>query len=252
MDLSAQLPYRESINSSKKAARLPDVILFDIDDTLYSTTRPHQVGMDMVFKELAKITSLDQLQLQQLYLQARNEVKLLLGDTASSHSRLLYFQRLLEYSEARDIPLMSIKLEHLYWVQYLKCISPDSSLRQMMGKIKSKGIKIGIVTDLTARIQMKKLIKLGISSNVDFVVTSEESGLDKPNFVCFMLANQKANPANKEINYWMIGDHLKKDLLGAKIELNAQTFWINPFNRQPSVDCVDHSISSILELSNYI
>ena len=85
---------------------------------------------------------------------------------------------MLENIDCKDIPLESLKLENIYWDTFLSSESP-SGLVQLFQKIKSLDIKIGIITDLTASIQMKKLIQLKVSPYIDALVTSEESGLDK-------------------------------------------------------------------------
>ena len=101
---------------------------------------------------------------------------------------------------------------------------------------------------------MKKLIKLNISTFIDVLVTSEESGQDKPNFDCFSLINEKINPQFKLLNYWMVGDSIIKDLKGAKIELNATTFQMKKYinNDIQNSECVDLSISDINQILDYL
>lgn len=236
----------------------PDIILFDIDDTFYTTKGPHHRAIDISLKRFSSLTQIPASHCIELYLQARNSVKLFLGNTASSHSRLLYFQRMLEncdYNSANlDKSAFSLELEELYWTSYMQEMPRDPCLEDLMITIKTLGIRIGIVTDLTAQIQMRKLMRLGISSHVDIIVTSEESGLDKPNFNCFALANEKMNPTNLKLDFWMVGDHLQKDLLGAKVELEARTFWINPLASSLVTlpHFVDHSIVSVHELQPFL
>ena len=119
--------------------------------------------------------------------------------------------------------------------------------------IKKKGILIAIVTDLNAQIQMKKIIKLEISHLIDCLVTSEEAGLDKPNFSCFSILNEKINKNNIPLKYWMVGDDIRKDLIGAKIELEARTFWIDIFEKGNKKNrYIDHQINSLLEINEFI
>lgn len=245
-------------HTDDKMARKPGVILFDMDDTFYTTKGPHHCAIDVSLKRFSSLTQTPASRCSELYLQARDSVKLFLGNTASSHSRLLYFQRMLENCEYKSANLdkleISLELEELYWTSYLQEMPRDPCLEELMITIKTLGIRIGIVTDLTAQIQMRKLMRLGISSHIDIVVTSEESGLDKPNFNCFALANEKINPTNRKLDYWMVGDHLQKDLLGAKIELEARTFWINPLASSPGPlpHFVNHSIVSVHELQPFL
>ena len=51
-----------------------------------------------------------------------------------------------------------------------------------------KRYSIGILTDLTSHIQLRKLTYFGLEDIFDAVVTSEEVGADKPNDKVFKLA----------------------------------------------------------------
>ena len=233
----------------------PDVILFDIDDTLYSTETIHKAALLETISTFSDLYGLCNKESLQLFEQSKNSVKLVLGKTAASHSRLLYFQRILENMCLDDIPKRAIDLEEIYWSTYIKNIKQDDRLITVFKDIRKKSIKVGIVTDLTAHIQMRKLIKLGVSPYINAIVTSEESGQDKPNFVCFSLINEKLNHHHSMLNYWMVGDNTEKDLKGSKVELNATTFLIsNDLNKmtQSTNSCIDVILKQIYSISEYI
>lgn len=233
----------------------PDIILFDIDDTLYKTVNVHNIALSKSLSEFANLCGLGKDEINQLFENSKNSVKLVLGTTAASHSRLLYFQRMLETIGLDDIPKKSIYLEQLYWDTYIENIQKDNRLIKIFELIRENSIKIGIVTDLTAHIQMRKLIKLGVSSYINAIVTSEESGQDKPNFVCFSLINEKLNWHHSRLNYWMVGDNVEKDLKGSKIELDATTFLISNDQDKASQATnlsVDVELNQIYSIKNYI
>lgn len=232
----------------------PDIIIFDIDDTLYGTKDPHYRAINASFKFINKITKIDLENIEEAYKRSRKEIKLLLGNTAASHSRLLYFQRLLETYKNKNFIENSLKCEEIYWSNYLDKIILNDKVPQLFKNIHEKNIMIAIATDLTVNIQMKKLIKLEISRYIDALVTSEESGKDKPNFDCFSLLNEKINPQFKPLNYWMVGDSILKDLKGAKIELKATTFLVREYIQDKNADnqCVDFYLNSVSELSKFI
>jgi putative hydrolase of the HAD superfamily len=79
---------------------------------------------------------------------------------------------------------------------------------------KDKGIKMCIVTDLTAQIQMRKWIKLDLGRYIDFLVSSEEAGIEKPASYMFELAMEKLGV--KAEDCIMIGDSEEKDIKGAE------------------------------------
>ena len=55
------------------------------------------------------------------------------------------------------------------------------------------GVRIGLGTDMTAYMQYEKLIRLGLMEYMDFIVSSEEAGTDKPGNAFFMLCARKAD-----------------------------------------------------------
>ena len=232
---------------------LPDCIIFDLDDTLYRTKSPHDIALKKSLVELSNILGIELPKVTNNYFKARSEIKLILGETAASHNRLLYFQRLLEMYSMVNFSSYALKIENLYWTEYLNHMRPFDGLKKLMINIKKKGILIAIVTDLNAQIQMKKIIKLEISHLIDCLVTSEEAGLDKPNFSCFSILNEKINKNNIPLKYWMVGDDIRKDLIGAKIELEARTFWIDIFEKGNKKNrYIDHQINSLLEINEFI
>ena len=102
---------------------------------------------------------------------------------------------------------------HLYWDSLLSSARPEEGVLQLMQLLKTKGIGIGIGTDMTAYIQYKKLEVLGVSSYIDWIVTSEEAGAEKPAGRFFNLCAQKAGAAPSQCAF--IGDSLEKDVEGA-------------------------------------
>ena len=82
-----------------------------------------------------------------------------------------------------------------------------------MQDLKRRNIRIGVGTDMTAYIQYKKLTALGLAPYVDFIVTSEEAGVEKPDPHLFEICIEKAGVSADECAF--IGDSLKKDVEGS-------------------------------------
>ena len=87
---------RMKIYDSSKFNKLPDGILFDTDNTLYPYDPAHNAAFEALINKLSKNFSIEKNQFVKFYNEARKDVKERLGSTASSHSRLLYIQRMLE------------------------------------------------------------------------------------------------------------------------------------------------------------
>ena len=73
-------------------------------------------------------------------------------------------------------------------------------------------------------IQMKKLVDLKVDHYFHFVVTSEETGQDKPFSKMFSYALEKAQVKPEEA--CMLGDNFKRDILGAN-QLGMDAYWLN-------------------------
>ena len=64
-------------------------------------------------------------------------------------------------------------------------------VKEMLEDLRLLEVPIAIVTDLTAQIQYRKMVYFDLDKFFDYVVTSEESGFDKPHPSSFKLAVEK-------------------------------------------------------------
>ena len=191
----------------------PKAIIFDTDNTLYPYIPAHKAAIKSVVKKGSQILGISYQSFNKAYSSARQEVKQRLGNVASSHSRLLYAQRAVEILGMKSQILLSLDLEQTYWRTFLTSCELFPFIRELLAYIKSKNIKTAIVTDLTAQIQFRKIIYFGLEDFFDYIVTSEESGKDKPDKSSFELI---LNKLNLEANAcWMIGDSFDADIVGS-------------------------------------
>ena len=188
-------------------------ILFDLDDTLYRYKIPHEKSLKEVYKTLNKNIKISFKEFLKLYNISKTEIQRELSGTASSHNRVLYFQRLIEKTHNTVKPDLILKLYKTYWNTFLKNIKLFKGVIQLLKELTKRKIKIAIVTDLTAHIQLRKLHKLGISKYVNTLITSEEAGSEKPHSNMFLSALNKLNILSKEVIY--VGDNPKRDMEGA-------------------------------------
>ena len=133
---------------------------------------------------------------------------------ASSHSRLLYIQRTIELLGLKSQLLLTLDLEQTYWRTFLQSCKLFPNVRELLTELNKYKIKTAIITDLTSQIQFRKIIFFGLEQYFDYVVTSEESGFDKPSKYPFELALKKLNLSPEEC--WMIGDNLYADIYGGQ------------------------------------
>jgi len=88
----------------------------------------------------------------------------------------------------------------------------DPVVVETFDAIGEAGLDIVIVSNLTTRIQLKKIEHLGIEGSVDLVVTSEEAGSEKPASVMFTLPLSQLDLRPSEVV--MVGDSVTADIEG--------------------------------------
>ncbi|MBI4452506.1 HAD family hydrolase [Candidatus Woesearchaeota archaeon] len=188
-------------------------VLLDLDNTIYKYEICNSNALQKVLRDFSKRFKMTYKEAEKIFYIARLQVKKLLEGTAASHSRLLYFKRTIENFTGKTSPELSLYYNKLFWEEYFKFMKLSPAAKEFLAACKNNGIKVAILTDLTAEIQLRKIIHLEISKFVDLVVTSEEAGKDKPNPQVFVSALKLLKYAPEEVI--MIGDSDKRDLMSA-------------------------------------
>ena len=209
------------ILNPQQVTQLPDAFLFDTDNTLYPYDPAHNVAMNAVRVKVASTFSIGETDVDKAYEEARRQIKHRLKHTAASHSRLLYLQRMLEIMGLGSQVLLALDFEQTYWRSFLSNAVLFDGVKDVLDDIRLLGIPTAVVTDLTAQIQFRKIVYLGLDHYFDYIVTSEEAGHDKPHERPFQIATEKMRPKGDRI--WMIGDNPVNDILGAREKINAVT-----------------------------
>lgn len=203
-----------------------DGVIFDLDQTLANTenyilsspdniAKPEQYAEWHVFKYLEpklKIISweifLDE------YFKARSQIKEDLTHTAASHNRYLYIQRTLENIGLQFSPDVVYKATQVYWDHVINNMSLFPFVEIVLKRVKLNNMVTGVVSDLTADIQIQKLEALDIAQYIDYLVTSEEALADKPDPRPIKLLLSKMQLHNSEVV--LIGNNPKTDIKGAR------------------------------------
>jgi len=209
------------IYNREQFARLPHAFLFDTDNTLYAYDPAHKAALQAVKEKVVSTFSISGQDFDEAFKEARNQVKTRLMHTASSHSRLLYLQRMLEIMGLGSQVLLALDFEQTYWRTFLSKATLFDEVKELLDDIRVLGIPTAIVTDLTAQIQFRKVVYFGLDKYFDYIVTSEEAGFDKPHQAPFQIALEKMRPKGDCI--WMIGDNPISDIRGARDKINAVT-----------------------------
>jgi putative hydrolase of the HAD superfamily len=222
-------------------------ILMDLDHTLYDYDPCHKAGMKAVFDWMNITFGIAFDDLESAFSKSRKHINKSLMETASSHNRILYFQRMLETLQLPSLQ-HSITLYNLYWDTFLDKIKLDEGVLDTLQEFKALKKKICLLTDLTAHIQHRKLHRLGIFNLLDYMVTSEEAGREKPDPVMFSLALNKLTMMRTEV--CMIGDNFEKDIMGAD-NFGISSYWLNRESQHLELPESSAEIKSFSELLNH-
>ena len=238
-----------NVHNPGKFVDPPRAVFFDLDNTLYPYQPAHESGMTAVRRKADRSIGASEDDFNEAFEIARTETKNQLGTAASSHSRLLYFQRTLEHLGLRSQALLSLEFEQTYWSSFLSAAEPREGVFAFLDLLARLSIPKVIVTDLTTQIQLRKLIYLELDRHFEYIVTSEESGIDKPDRSSFDLAIGKLSmfdkseaPENNGGSIWMIGDNPITDIDGAKQSIDATTLGLKS-------EIGDHASHALLDLA---
>lgn len=222
-------------------------VFFDLDDTLYAYPPCNEAG-----KRAARETFLDlgydlsREAFEELYMEARREVKRDLAGTASAHERFLYFKRAIGIHTGTHRSGDALALGEAYWGAYVDRMELFDGVEETLAALQDAGLQVAIVSNLTTRIQLEKIRHLGIESYVDYLLTSEETGREKPSSVMFTLPMAHLSVTPSEVV--MVGDDPEADIEGG----NALGLTTALFNRETDSltgrEAPDHHLTDIREV----
>ncbi|ELY52592.1 HAD family hydrolase [Natronolimnohabitans innermongolicus] len=231
-----------------------DAALFDLDDTLYPYPPCNRAGKEAAFEAARERGyDLDRDGFESLYQAGRRAVKREVPGTAASHERFLYVKRGLELHAGTAAPGDARAIGEAFWEAYLEAMTCYPAVEETLAGLRERGIDVGIVTNLTTRIQLAKLERLGLAEAIDLLLTSEETGREKPGSVMFTLPLARLDRRASEVV--MVGDDVDADIVGANA-VGLETVLFDPRGeveeslegeREP-----DHRIDAFAKLSEVI
>lgn len=206
-------------------------VIFDVDDTMYAYTKYNEIGMERLEEYVKEHFSVSAAAFRESYERMREETEERLGvNNAAAHSRHIWIQNLLEEWNAPLFPHVS-EMYWSYWGTVLDVCEPEPGLLECLGWLKDRGIRIGVGSDMTAMMQYEKLKRLGAAPYPDFIVTSQEAGVEKPHAEFMKRCIAKSRTAASQCLF--VGDNFIKDVQGAA-ECGMHGVWYNPDKkRQP-------------------
>ena len=222
-------------------------VIFDVDGTLYDYAANDKIAVKCLCEFAEKNLNISEKNFLDAYKEARRIVKEeRLTDGGARHSRVLFLQTTLELLKINPFCYV-LKMYNVYWNNFLENVKPFDGLIEFIKILRDKNIKIAVCTDMTAHIQYRKIERLGLKNFIDCMISSEETGLEKPSPSMFELALKKLNVSASEAIYF--GDSLERDIKGAA-NVGIKPIWYTPScpNCEERFDCI--KIKSYNEILN--
>lgn len=189
-------------------------VILDLDNTLYDYENPNTQWNAAVLNHAHIQLGITKEDLEDAILWARRKNHDNIPTHGASHSRLIYFQKALEKLTGKTHFELTLELESIFWDTFMEHMQLHDNVIKFLDHLKKHNKKILILTDLTAQIQKKKIIKLWIHQHIDYLVSSEEAWAEKPDPKIFELSLEKLGLKKEEV--CMIGDNYEKDIVWAK------------------------------------
>jgi len=219
----------------------PNAVLFDLDNTL--TDRPRSItGYAGAF--LTHFTDrLDESEPDVLI------QKIVDADRTGDRPRSEFFAGLLESLPWHNLPDIS-ELEDHYYSNFPQCSEPMTGMWETLNVLRSRKVRMGIVTNGPDAIQNAKVEALALWPYMGAVIISSAVGLSKPDERIFRVALAALEVKPNEA--WFVGDNPMSDILGASTA-GLTPVWIRSTHtwpqehRQPryQIDSLDELIPLI-------
>jgi HAD superfamily hydrolase (TIGR01549 family) len=206
-------------------------IFFDLDDTLFPAEPVYLRGLQAAWRSYQRHSPITWPAFLKTCLQARKDVKGLLGPRPAARSRLLYLKRAVELLEGRQDPALTLELMRAYDTCWALIRAPKTAA---MAKSLAREYTLGIITNQVCATQLRKLARIDPHGRIfPVLVTSEEAGVEKPHRLIFREACRRAGCLPQEA--LMVGNSWEADVLGArKAGMQAAYLRGKDLRRKPS------------------
>lgn len=225
-------------------------VIFDLDDTLYDFVTLHLCALESMAACGASRFGLPKELFLQAYREEDRKIKREQPYAAAGHNRILIIQRMMERMGLPSLGEIPLALYEAYWGVFIRNMVPRDGVEELLKHLHDRRIRTCICTDMTAHIQHRKLVALGLADCIDYMVSSEEAGVEKPNpaMFCMCLDKMKVQPEQ----CMMVGDSFERDICGAA-GAGIAPVWLNARDQsKPEAAFAFREIHALSELHTII
>lgn len=180
-------------------------VFFDMDDTLYDTS-----GFASIARRAA-VKSMVHNGLQCSEEEGYEHLMEIVREKGSNYSK--HFNILTNDINGSEDPLIIVNGIITYHNTKFAMLKLQQDSFAILLYLKSKGYKVGLITNGKEFKQWEKLIRLGLYPFFDEIVTSESVGVEKPDAKIYQIAMDRLN-VTKGTSI-MVGNNFDVDIMGA-------------------------------------
>lgn len=209
--------------------RLPDAVLFDLDDTLFDHRASSRAALAEVHRRHAAHTDFDAFERHHMHYLEEMHLEVLAGRLGLDEARRERFRRVFR---ALGIDLANEEVAAVasaYRAGYVTARRPIDGARDLLQALAGR-VRIGIVSNNLLDEQRDKLEFCGFTPFIDALIVSDEFGISKPDPAIFQIALERLGVAAGDAV--MIGDSWAADIVGAA-RAGIRGLWYNP-TRKPA------------------
>jgi putative hydrolase of the HAD superfamily len=198
-------------------------VIFDLDDTLLDTTHAMQHALDHLSRQVIAFQNCPpgELLTAQQRIMLELDTEIFAGRLDAAQARTQRFELLLaEYGDTRT---SGVAVAQLYRTAYTGAFREVAGAAQLMVTLRSRGLKIGVLTNYLREVQQASLDALTLTPYVDALITvSDAPPKPEPGAYAAML-DALGIPASAAL---MVGDSWVNDVLGAE-RAGMRAVWLN-------------------------
>ncbi len=175
---------------------------------------------------------------------------------ADKHYNYISWEKVWEYLKKKDVIIDTVERENFFENHikklFMEVAVPYDFTIPTLEKLKTKGYKIGLITNGSNKLQRTKLEALGLNNIFDAVIISDNYGLRKPNRLLFYKMAELIKTQPQNMLY--VGDHPLNDIEASR-QAGYTPVWVKTkgrwqFNSIEKCSLRVKNISEILKILN--
>lgn len=226
-------------------------VLFDLDDTLFDHNHATTCATGALRETEPALAAWTLEELRRRHGDVLEVIhrEVISGRMSIDDARRERFRRLLADAGAGNEALeRAAEVAARYREAYQRHWRPVVGAVELLIALKSRGLKVAIVTNNLTAEQEMKIQRCAFDAHVDALITSENAGASKPDVEIFTAALTAAGIASNEAV--MVGDAWDTDIAGA-LSAGIRAVWFN-WRGQPQRDRRVAEITSLTPLESVL